>query len=78
MLDTLLSSAAHSARTNRFTGARLNVATTHVFGQMGCLSVMLMDITAKTIVDLVHYLNVRTSLSGKTRLRSNIQVQTFT
>src|SRR6266498_797459 len=27
---------------------------------------------------LVHYLNVRTSLSGKTRLRSNIQVQIFT
>src|SRR6266511_1065462 len=27
---------------------------------------------------VVHYLNVRTSLSGKTRLRSNIQVQIFT
>jgi hypothetical protein len=26
---------------------------------------------------VVHYLNVRTSLSGKTRLRSNIQVQTW-
>src|SRR6266542_1716473 len=31
MLDTLLSSAAHSERTSRLTGARLNVATTSCF-----------------------------------------------
>jgi hypothetical protein len=51
MLDTLLSSAAHSVRANRLIRAGLDLTATDISKQVRDLSVILTGITSNTIVD---------------------------